>query len=131
MKKIVDIALELISTSKDKSTSTKDIAKNIDNEKLLEEKPEQLESQILTDLMIDGRFLLVDNKWHLKEEYTMDEILQEQYRSLNDYEILVEEETDITQEESNREIEMAISLDNQDQMESDDAFSITGKDLNE
>lgn len=124
MENIVDITLDLIKKSKDHSASTKDIIKNIKNNSLLNLKPEALEATVLTDLSIDGRFLQVEHKWCLKDAYTVDEIIHEQYRSIGDYEIMTEEELDLSEEESDQAIEMAVNLDGSDQLEADDAVSI-------
>ncbi len=35
---------------------------------------EEMVAIIYTDLMVDGRFLMVDNKWDLQNKYTMNEI---------------------------------------------------------
>ncbi len=62
---------------------------------------EEMLATIYTDLMVDGRFVLVENKWDLQEKYTINEISK--YRSLqlgttiSDYlneDIEVEEEED-------------------------------------
>lgn len=131
MKKVVDIALELIENSEDKETTTEEILKNIKGETLLNLEENKIKATIISDLMIDGRFLCVEGAWHLKNDFTIDEIIKEQYRSLNDYEILLEDELDITSEESEQELQAVSSLDDKDQMEADDAISITGKDLND
>ena len=121
MENIVDITLDLINNSKTNSATTKEIMKKVKVPELKALKPEELESTVITDLSLDGRFLKVKNKWCLKDAYTMDEIINEQYRSIGDYELVTDEKQ---QEDVNGAIEMAVNLDDYDQLEADDAISI-------
>lgn len=121
MENIVDITLDLINNSKTNSATTKEIMKKVKVPELKALKPEELESTVITDLSLDGRFLKVKNKWYLKDAYTMDEIIHEQYRSIGDYELVTDEKQ---HEDVNGAIEMAVNLDDSDQLEADDAISI-------
>lgn len=121
MENIVDITLDLINNSKTNSATTKEIMKKVKIPELKALKPEELESTVITDLSLDGRFLTVKNKWCLKDAYTMDEIIHVQYRSIGDYELVTDEKQ---LEDVNGAIEMAVNLDDSDQLEADDAISI-------
>ena len=118
MKNIVDETLELL--TKKKEVAVEEIITKLDNEKLNNLKPGRLEAIIATDLFVDGRFILIENKWHLKEEYSMKDIMKEQYRSLGDIDVLETDDTNIALEE----VEMEIELDDGDRLETDDAVSI-------
>ena len=111
MKNIVELTLELIEKN-DKGVTNAQIVKAIKNPDLLELKDgKKLETVIYNDLMIDGRFLLVSKKWDLKDKYTMKEILREQYRSLSETDLKKVIEEVVIEEEFDEEIEMAVSID--------------------
>jgi len=112
MKNIVDLTMEAISKKKGKVT-TMEIVDLIDNPSLMKIKgTKKLEAIVYNDLMSDGRFLQIEDAWDMKEKFTIKEILREQYRSLSNVELsnMVEEE----EEEFNEEIEMAVSIDDND-----------------
>jgi hypothetical protein len=71
--------------------------------------------------MTDGRFLQVGKRWDLKEKYTMKEILREQYRSLSETDLKKIVEEVENEEEFDEEIEMAVSIDDN---EFDDAIAL-------
>lgn len=52
----------------------RDIVEEIGFENYNFESKEEMIATIYTDLMVDGRFVMVDNKWDLQEKYTMIEI---------------------------------------------------------
>ncbi len=111
MKNIVDLVIELVNEKG--PVMTKEIAEHIDNDILLGKEQKELEAIIYTDLLTDGRFLKVDRKWDLKENYTMREVMREQYRSLgefDDYQIEEEGQDEIVEEE----IELKTVLDDTD-----------------
>lgn len=123
MENIVDVALSLIN---EKGTvTTKEIIRNLKDKNLKEMKPEHLEANVITDLSIDGRFLLVNKKWALKDNYTMEQIITEQYRSLDSINSLADEE-DLEEETTTvvEEIATEIQLDDGDQLENEDAVVI-------
>lgn len=123
MENIVDVALRLID---EKGTvTTKEIIRNLKDKNLKEMKPEHLEANVITDLSIDGRFLLVNKKWALKDNYTMEQIITEQYRSLDSINSLVDEE-DLEEETTTvvEDIATEIQLDDGDQLENEDAVVI-------
>ncbi len=109
MKNIVDLVIELV---KEKGpVMTKEIVDNIDNEILLSKERKELEAIIYTDLLTDGRFLKVDRKWDLKENYTMREVMREQYRSLGEFDDYQIEEEHAEEEIIEEEIELKTVLD--------------------
>lgn len=123
MENIVDVALRLID---EKGTvTTKEIIRNLKDKNLKEMKPEHLEANVITDLSIDGRFLLVNKKWALKDNYTMEQIITEQYRSLDSINSLADEE-DLEEENTTvvEDIATEIQLDDGDQLENEDAVVI-------
>lgn len=123
MENIVDVALRLID---EKGTvTTKEIIRNLKDKNLKEMKPEHLEANVITDLSIDGRFLLVNKKWALKDNYTMEQIITEQYRSLDSINSLADEE-DLEEETTTvvEDIATEIQLDDGDQLENEDAVVI-------
>ena len=112
MKNIVDLTMEAISKKKGKVT-TMEIVDLIDNPSLMKiTGTKKLEAIVYNDLMSDARFLQIEDAWDMKEKFTIKEILREQYRSLSNVELsnMVEEE----EEEFNEEIEMAVSIDDND-----------------
>jgi DNA-directed RNA polymerase delta subunit len=121
MKNIVDLTLELINKAEGGVTNTQIIKaiKNPDLNDLKEGK--RLEAVIYNDLMTDGRFLQVGKRWDLKEKYTMKEILREQYRSLSETDLKKIVEEVENEEEFDEEIEMAVSIDDN---EFDDAIAL-------
>jgi DNA-directed RNA polymerase delta subunit len=121
MKNIVDLTLELIEKAEGGVTNTQ-IIKAIKNPDLIELKDgKRLEAVIYNDLMTDGRFLQVGKRWDLKEKYTMKEILREQYRSLSETDLKKIVEEVENEEEFDEEIEMAVSIDDN---EFDDAIAL-------
>lgn len=121
MKNIVDLTLELIEKAEGGVTNTQ-IIKAIKNPDLIELKEgKRLEAVIYNDLMTDGRFLQVGKRWDLKEKYTMKEILREQYRSLSETDLKKIVDEVENEEEFDEEIEMAVSLDDN---EFDDAVAL-------
>lgn len=123
MENIVDVALSLINEKG--AVTTKEIIRNLKDKNLKEMKPEHLEANVITDLSIDGRFLLVNKKWALKDNYTMEQIITEQYRSLDSINSLADEE-DLEEETTTvvEEIATEIQLDDGDQLENEDAVVI-------
>ncbi len=120
MKNIVDSTMELINKTK-KVVSTKQIISSIDNPKLIAKKNnKRIETLIYNDLMTDGRFIELEDGWDLKEKYTSKEILREQYRSLSNLELV--KTVDEDEEEFSEEIEMTVSLDDNDYK--DDAIAM-------
>ncbi len=123
MENIVDVALRLIDEKG--AVTTKEIIRNLKDKNLKEMKPEHLEANVITDLSIDGRFLLVNKKWALKDNYTMEQIITEQYRSLDSINSLADEE-DLEEETTTvvEDIATEIQLDDGDQLENEDAVVI-------
>ena len=123
MENIVDVALRLINEKG--AVTTKEIIRNLKDKNLKEMKPEHLEANVITDLSIDGRFLLVNKKWALKDNYTMEQIITEQYRSLDSINSLADEE-DLEEETTTvvEDIATEIQLDDGDQLENEDAVVI-------
>ncbi len=122
MNNIVDTCIMLLNKN-NQGVSNQDIIDNLDNPQLKNLSEAKLLSRIDMDLMYDGRFLLVDKKWHLKDEYTIEEIISELYKNIGDYEIeVIENETN--HEEELQDIEMAFNIDEQDQLEKEDANSV-------
>lgn len=123
MENIVDVALRLIDEKG--AVTTKEIIRNLKDKNLKEMKPEHLEANVITDLSIDGRFLLVNKKWALKDNYTMEQIITEQYRSLDSINSLADEE-DLEEENTTvvEDIATEIQLDDGDQLENEDAVVI-------
>ena len=123
MENIVDVALRLIDEKG--AVTTKEIIRNLKDKNLKEMKPEHLEANVITDLSIDGRFLLVNKKWALKDTYTMEQIITEQYRSLDSINSLADEE-DLEEETTTvvEDIATEIQLDDGDQLENEDAVVI-------
>lgn len=109
MKNIVDEVRDLVNTKG--PVSMKEIVDSVESDVLSALPLKELEATIYTDLLVDGRFLAVDGKWDLKDNYTMKEVMREQYRSLgefDDYKIPELEEEEIVEEE---EIELKTVLD--------------------
>ena len=123
MENIVDVAIRLIDEKG--AVTTKEIIRNLKDKNLKEMKPEHLEANVITDLSIDGRFLLVNKKWALKDNYTMEQIITEQYRSLDSINSLADEE-DLEEETTTvvEDIATEIQLDDGDQLENEDAVVI-------
>ncbi len=119
MKNIVDLVIELVNEKG--PVMTKEIAEQIDNEILLAKEPKELEAIIYTDLLTDGRFLKVDRKWDLKENYTMREVMREQYRSLGEFDDYQIEEEQHEEEVVEEEIELKTVL---DETEDDEVVSV-------
>lgn len=118
MKNIVDKVIELVNEKG--AVTTAEIVAAIDNDILMAKPQTELEAMIYTDLLTDGRFLKVERKWDLKENYTMREVMREQYRTLgefDDYQV-EEEEEEVIEEEielktviENDEDEVVVSVD--------------------
>lgn len=121
MKNIVDTVIELVQTTG--PVTTAEIAAAIQNEVLSEKPKTELEAMIYTDLLTDGRFLKVERKWDVKDNYTMREVMREQYRTLGEFEDyqLEEEEEEIIEEE----IELKTVIDSND----DDEVSVSVDDI--
>ncbi len=120
MKNIVDLTIELINKNKE-GVSNAQIIAGIENPQLVSKKNiKRIEALIYNDLLTDGRFIELENTWDLKDKYTSKEVLKEQYRSFSslDFAKIVDED----EEEFFEEIEMAISLDDNDYK--DDAVSM-------
>lgn len=122
MENIVDVALRLIDEKG--AVTTKEIIRNLKDKNLKEMKPEHLEANVITDLSIDGRFLLVNKKWALKDNYTMEQIITEQYRSLDSINSLAEEDLEEETTTVVEDIATEIQLDDGDQLENEDAVVI-------
>lgn len=108
MENIVDLAMRLI--KQNGAISAKDIVEEITNPEILLMDKKKIEALIYNDLMIDGKFILVDGKWDLSEKYTMKEILHEQYRSFGEAEIVASSEQEEDFDINKEEIEMAVDL---------------------
>jgi hypothetical protein len=104
MKNIVDTTIELLS-KKDDLVTIKEIIEALDNEKLTGVADNKLEAYIHMDLMKDGRFLLVEDKWGLAQNYTQQEITRERYRQLGN-QVIEEIEDEVIEEEIARVIEL-------------------------
>lgn len=104
MKNIVDTTIELLS-KKDDLVTIKEIIEALDNEKLAGVADNKLEAYIHMDLMKDGRFLLVEDKWGLAQNYTQQEITRERYRQLGN-QVIEEIEDEVIEEEIARVIEL-------------------------
>lgn len=90
MKNILDITFDLLENNE--LVSIEEIRKNITNESLLKLKENQIDAIIVNDLMLDGRFLLVDGKWALKSNYTIKKIMNEKYKNLDVGDVEIDEE---------------------------------------
>ena len=90
MKNILDVTFDLLENQE--AVSVEEIRKNITNNDLLKMKENQLEAIIVNDLMLDGRFLLIDGKWALKNNYTIKQIMNEKYKNLDVGDVEKEEE---------------------------------------
>ncbi len=90
MKNIIDLTMELI--NQNGAVTTEDIIAKVDNEALLSLSKAELITTIYNDLQIDGRFINLDEKWDLKLNYTMKDIMKEQYRNIGVMNIVEEEE---------------------------------------
>ncbi len=113
MKNIVDTVIELVNEKG--AVTTAEIAAAISNEVLATKEKTELEAMIYTDLLTDGRFLKVERKWDLKENYTMREVMREQYRTLGEFDdYQLEEEEEIVEEE---EIELKTVIEDNDDEE--------------
>ncbi len=75
MKSIKDSIIELLETE-GQPISLKDMLKQFNFEDYNFKSAVDMESSIMTDLMIDGKFINIDDKWDLKEKYTMKEIMK-------------------------------------------------------
>lgn len=105
MTNIVDATIELLS-KKDGLVTIQEIIENLDNDKLKNVAENKLEAYIHMDLMKDGRFLLVEDKWGLASNYTQQEITRERYRQLGNQ--IIDLDDDIIEEE---EVELRLELD--------------------
>ncbi len=114
MKNIVDTVIELVNEKG--AVTTAEIAAAISNDVLAAKPKTELEAMIYTDLLTDGRFLKVERKWDLKENYTMREVMREQYRTLGEFDDyqLEDEEDEIVEEE---EIELKTVIEENDDEE--------------
>lgn len=104
MKNIVDTTIELLS-KKDDLVTIKEIIEALDNERLAGVADNKLEAYIHMDLMKDGRFLLVEDKWGLAVNYTQQEITRERYRQLGQ-QVIEEIEDEVIEEEIATRIEL-------------------------
>ncbi len=84
------------------------------------ESKEEMIATIYTDLMVDGRFVMVEDKWDLQEKYTMIEIRKHRSMQLgttiSDYlnedgELIEEEEEDNTPVHSTDDDDNGIDVD--------------------
>ncbi len=91
MKNIIDLATELIKENGPTDLNT--IAKAIDNPTLSKKKIAELRAVVYNDLLIDGNFILVDDKWDLKINYTMKDVAKEQYRAIGSLAFEEDEDT--------------------------------------
>lgn len=121
MKNIVDTVIELVNEKG--AVTTAEISAAIDNEVLVQKPKTELEAMIYTDLLTDGRFLKVERKWDLKDNYTMRDVMREQYRTLGEFDdYQLEEEEEIIEEE---EIELKTVIDSND----DDEVTVSVDDI--
>lgn len=121
MKNIVDTVIELVNEKG--AVTTAEISAAIDNEVLAQKPKTELEAMIYTDLLTDGRFLKVERKWDLKDNYTMRDVMREQYRTLGEFDdYQLEEEEEIIEEE---EIELKTVIDSND----DDEVTVSVDDI--
>lgn len=104
MKNIVDTTIELLSKKNDLVT-IKEIIEALDNDKLKGVADNKLEAYIHMDLMKDGCFLLVEDKWGLAQNYTQQEITRERYRQLGN-QVIEEIEDEMIEEEIATRIEL-------------------------
>ncbi len=97
-----------------------DIVDEIGYEGYTFESKEEMIATIYTDLMVDGRFVMVEDKWDLQEKYTMIEIRKHRSMQLgttiSDYlnedgELIEEEEDDNTPVHSTDDDDNGIDVD--------------------
>ncbi len=97
-----------------------DIVDEIGFEGYTFESKEEMIATIYTDLMVDGRFVMVEDKWDLQEKYTMIEIRKHRSMQLgttiSDYlnedgELIEEEEEDNTPVHSTDDDDNVIDVD--------------------
>lgn len=97
-----------------------DIVDEIGYEGYTFESKEEMIATIYTDLMVDGRFVMVEDKWDLQEKYTMIEIRKHRSMQLgttiSDYlnedgELIEEEEEDNTPVHSTDDDDNGIDVD--------------------
>lgn len=120
MKNIIDLTFELI--TENKKVTTKEIMKNIDNPGLINQTPSELEAIIANDLQTDGRFICVEGYWDFKVNYTMNEVIKEQYKTIGHIVELAELEDEDTVIE---DIELVIETeeDNDEHIDPNDAVA--------
>lgn len=70
---IIEFIINKISET-GQAVDLKDIVEEIGFENYNFESQAEMIATIYTDLMVDGRFVMVDGKWDLQEKYTMIEI---------------------------------------------------------
>ncbi|WOO87312.1 DNA-directed RNA polymerase subunit delta [Mollicutes bacterium LVI A0039] len=83
------------------------------------ESKEEMIATIYTDLMVDGRFVMVEDKWDLQDKYTMIEIRKHRSMQLgttisdylNDDGELIEEEDDVAPVHSTDDEDNVINVD--------------------
>lgn len=111
MKNIIDITQELI--KKNKSAATEEIIQMIDNPSLMILPKHELAAIVANDLQTDGRFIFVNEAWDLKTNYTMNEVIKEQYKNIGHIVEMIEKE-----DEENviidDEIELIVETENSD-----------------
>lgn len=98
MKNVVDITLKLIQEMG--PVSLGDIKAKLNPE--IFDKISNIDAVVYNDLLTDGRLIYIDNRWDLKDTFTMKEIIKEQYRAIGNYEDIdtIVEPDDIEEEES-------------------------------
>lgn len=98
MKNVVDITLKLIQEMG--PVSLGDIKAKLNPEIFGEIL--NIDAVVYNDLLTDGRLIYIDNRWDLKDTFTMKEIIKEQYRAIGNYEDIdtIVEPDDIEEEES-------------------------------
>ncbi len=105
---------------KGEAIDLRDIVREIGYEAYNFESEEEMIATIYTDLMVDGRFVIVEDKWDLQEKYTMIEIRKHRSMQLgttiSDYlnedgELIEDDEDDNTPVHSTDDEDNVINVD--------------------
>lgn len=75
MKSIKDSIIQLLE-EKGSPVALEELMSNFKHDEYNFKSAVDMEASIMTDLMIDGKFINIDDKWDLKEKYTMKEIMK-------------------------------------------------------
>ncbi len=114
MQNIIELTSSLINERG--MLSTPDIAKEIKEENLLKLSTPELLATICMDLQMDGRFICIDRKWDFKINYTMQEVIREQYKNTAIIDIFEEEEEDL---------DIELNVDNKIDIEDDNVIDLS------